>query len=60
MNLDHLYAPEPCKHHKPNNLRYLKWAEWSEAKREAGEVQSQCPDCGRWYFPEEIGEKPIT
>ena len=43
-----------CKTHKPINLPYITWCEWIKKKQKAGEKQTQCKECGRWLFKEEV------
>jgi hypothetical protein len=49
---------EPCDWHRPKRLPYLERAKWADVQRLKGRKQKQCPDCGRWFFPDEWGEKP--
>lgn len=32
---------------------YTAWHEWAEAQRKGGLKQSQCVECGLWFFPQE-------
>lgn len=34
-------------------LGYLAWHEWADAQVKGGLKQSQCKECGLWYFPQE-------
>jgi hypothetical protein len=38
----------------PEGNGYLEWHEWAEVQLAAGLLQTQCPRCGRWNFPQEI------
>lgn len=33
---------------------YLDWHEWAEVQHKAGLRQVQCPNCGRWKYPQEL------
>ena len=47
-----------CPHHAPR--RQGLWGalqEDAERRMERGERQSQCPKCGYWLWPDEIGEE---
>lgn len=32
---------------------YIAWHEWAEAQGKGGLKQSQCGECGLWFFPQE-------
>lgn len=32
---------------------YIAWHEWAEVQTKGGLKQSQCGECGLWYFPQE-------
>lgn len=36
---------------------YLAWHEWAEIQNKAGLRQCQCVRCGKWKFPQELGER---
>ena len=47
---------DPCKRHK-RETNYVSYSQYSEAKDlriKKGERQTQCQDCGRWYFKDEF------
>jgi len=41
--------PKGC----PPPAGYVAWHEWASAQRKHGLKQTQCRDCGRYYFPQE-------
>ncbi|MEJ7647397.1 MAG: hypothetical protein WKF87_22580 [Chryseolinea sp.] len=48
------FTNEPCSKHKPTKLAYgLAWFYWVAAHGRKAK-QTQCKDCGRWYFKEEM------
>lgn len=47
-------AEVPCKKHKPKQLGYLAWHDWSDKMQRQGKEQTQCKKCGRWYFKSEM------
>lgn len=34
---------------------YLEWQEWAETQHKAGLRQKCCMSCGKWQYPQEIG-----
>jgi uncharacterized OB-fold protein len=32
---------------------YIAWDEWASAQIKGGLKQSQCSECGLWFFPQE-------
>ena len=51
----------PCVWHwGPSPRAYMAWQYHSEVRKQRGEKEIQCPDCKRWYWPDEYGEKPTT
>lgn len=42
-----------CKH-KPKKLSYVQWFTWAEKQIKKGKVQTQCPLCKLWFFPNEF------
>ena len=32
---------------------YLAWHEWADVQTQGGLNQSQCDECGLWFFPQE-------
>jgi hypothetical protein len=51
---DSLKKPQRCKTHKANNMGYIEWTFWAEAKVKRGEEQKQCPKCFLWFFATEF------
>lgn len=49
-----------CSWHdvKSWTLGYIQWHHWADEQEKAGKKQSQCPTCGLWLYPEEMGERP--
>jgi hypothetical protein len=45
-----------CAHHVEVKQGYLAWHQWAEEQDARGVVQTQCPVCERWLFPEEMGQ----
>ena len=37
---------------------YTAWFDWAEAQLAHGLKQTQCPECGRWVFPQEARNHP--
>lgn len=47
-----------CSWHKSNdNLSYIAFFEDCERRAKKGQVQKQCPYCGYWLWPDQIGKK---
>ena len=52
------YATHLCgtSTYRPGDPRpdgYLEWHAWATVQYIAGLRQTQCPECGRWRFPQE-------
>lgn len=47
-----------CKHHRPLDLGYLAWHAEADRRYKARLKQMECTSCGRWLWPDEVGEKP--
>ncbi|MGN6206038.1 hypothetical protein [Humibacter sp.] len=45
--------PKPCAHH-PTPLPYLAASFDADERIARGEAQTQCPDCGLWFWPDEL------
>jgi len=41
----------PCERHSKKVLGYLNWFSWAERQIKK---QTQCLDCGLWFFPDEM------
>jgi hypothetical protein len=50
-------TPEKCKHHIVVKKGYLEWHLWADDQDAKGIKQTICYDCGRWFYPEEMGER---
>jgi uncharacterized OB-fold protein len=48
------YTEKPCRRHQPYSVNPLKWVYWAYHQEKQGHTQSQCPVCGRWYYPSEF------
>jgi len=47
----------PCDQYKPGDPPpegYNAWHEWARVQVKSGLEQTQCPDCGKWRFPQEF------
>lgn len=46
----------PCGTCKPIRIGYMDFHEDAEKRDQKGQVQRECPECGRWRWPDELGE----
>lgn len=44
----------------PEPTGYLDWHAWAEAQHKAGLRQSQCGNCGRWRFPQQMSTREAS
>ena len=48
-----------CRHHtRKGPIALLARGDWADARLKRGMRQTQCPDCLRWWWPDEMGKKP--
>lgn len=43
-----------CDNHKPVKLSFSAWQDYARANYDDDIVQTKCPKCGYWLFPEEM------
>jgi hypothetical protein len=48
------FGEERCPTHKTVKAGYIQWHDWAQDQINKGILQTQCKDCGRWLFPEEM------
>ncbi len=49
-----LFQNSLCKHKVVFETSVLKYEKWLQEKRDNGEVQTQCENCGLWLFEDEF------
>lgn len=48
---------KPCPQHKEHGLGYLQWQDYAKEHQKKYGKQKQCPECKRWYWPDEWDKK---
>lgn len=43
----------------PAPAGYLDWHEWAEAQHKSGLRQSECGECAKWFYPQELSGKYV-
>jgi hypothetical protein len=56
--MDDATGRDICEYHNPDWLDYLTFFADAERREKLGQRQIQCPDCKRWFWRHELGEKP--
>ena len=44
----------PCRTHKIDDKSYLVWQAYARERNKKGDKQTQCNDCGRWFYEDEF------
>lgn len=52
------YTPD-FKPGDPAPSGYLDWHAWADVQAKAGLRQTQCPDCSRWRFPQQLSTQEV-
>lgn len=48
---------QPCTWHTVRNMPYFEWRTLCEERHNKGERQKRCPDCGLYFWEEEMGKR---